>query len=211
VPTKERAGALLVDLDGVLRRWDPTVVDAIERRHGLAPGALLHTAMAWPLVQPAITGQVDHAGWMAAVADALTARAGDGAARAAVDEWSAYRGEVDPEVLGFVREVRAAGLPVGIATNATDWLDADLAALRLTGEVDAVVNSSVLGVPKPAREFFAAACAALGVPANRVLFVDDSDRCVRGARVAGLPAYRWNGPADLRYLRAALDLPKPGG
>jgi putative hydrolase of the HAD superfamily len=39
-----------------------------------------------------------------------------------------------------------------------------------------------------------------------VLFVDDSDRCVRGARVAGLSAYRWNGPDDLPYLRSALGL-----
>jgi putative hydrolase of the HAD superfamily len=29
---------------------------------------------------------------------------------------------------------------------------------------------------------------------------------VRGARAAGLAAIRWGGPADLRYLRAALDL-----
>ena len=45
----------------------------------------------------------------------------------------------------------------------------------------------------------------LGHPA-RVLFVDDTDRHVRGARVTGLAAYRWNGAADLPYLRAALVL-----
>jgi putative hydrolase of the HAD superfamily len=204
---REPPSALLIDLDGVLRTWDPEVNAAAEERYGLPPGALLKTAMDWPLLRPAITGEIDHAEWMERVAVALGAQTGDpAAARAAVKEWQAYRGMVDADVLGFIRDVRAAGLPVGLTTNATDRLDADLAALGLAGEVDAVINSSELGVPKPAREYFAAACAVIGAPASSVLFVDDSDRCVRGARVAGLSAYRWNGPDDLRYLRSAFAL-----
>ena len=107
-------------------------------------------------------------------------------------------------MLAFVREVRAAGIRVGLGTNATDLLDADLAALGLTEELDVIVNSSVVGVHKPGKEYFQAACEALATPPGRVLFVDDEDRAVAGARVAGLSAHRWSGPADLRYLRAAL-------
>ena len=69
-----------------------------------------------------------------------------------------------------------------------------------------VVNSSVIGVHKPAQEYFQAACVALDTPPARVLFVDDEDWAVRGARAAGLSAHRWGGHADLRYLRAALRL-----
>jgi putative hydrolase of the HAD superfamily len=36
--------------------------------------------------------------------------------------------------------------------------------------------------------------------------VDDDDRVVRGARAAGLSAYRWTGPQHLTYLRKALEL-----
>ncbi|MEU7399651.1 HAD-IA family hydrolase, partial [Streptomyces albogriseolus] len=125
-------------------------------------------------------------------------------ARAAVEQWQRYRGEVDTEVLDFVREVRAAGITVGLATNATDLLDADLTTLGLVGELDVVVNSSALGVHKPAPEYFQAACQALATPPARVLFVDDEDWAVRGARSAGLSAHRWGGHGDLRYLRAAL-------
>ena len=196
---RERPTALLVDLDGVLRRWDPEVPARIEAAHGLPAGALEKTAMDWGRLLPAITGHVSHAPWMAGVAEAP-------GAPEAVAEWPRYRGEVDPDVLGFVREVRAGGVPVAIATNATDQLDADLAKLGLTGEADAVVNSSSVGAHKPTREFFAAACQALGRTPKQLLLVDDSDRFVRGARVAGLSAYRWNGPADLPYLRAALGL-----
>jgi putative hydrolase of the HAD superfamily len=196
---RPRATALLVDLDGVLRRWDHAVQAEAEVRHGLAPGTILRTAMEWPRMRPAITGRITHDEWMAGVATAL-------AAPDAVREWQEYHGEVDAGVLGLVKEARAAGLPVGIATNATDRLDADLAALGLAGAVDAVLNSAVLGVPKPSPEYFARACRALRTPPERVLFVDDSDRFVRGARAAGLSAYRWSGPADLPYLRAALGL-----
>ncbi|MBQ1042411.1 MULTISPECIES: HAD family hydrolase [unclassified Micromonospora] len=201
---RERATALLVDFDGVLRRWDPAVAAGVEREYGLTEGVLGEIAMSWGLLQPVLTGQVSHAQWMVSVADALTPAVGADRARAAVQEWQTYRGEVDPEVLAFIREVRAGGIRVGLGTNATDLLDADLAALGLTDELDVIVNSSVVGVHKPAKEYFQVACEALGTPPARVLFVDDEDRAVAGARVAGLAAHRWSGPADLRYLRAAL-------
>ncbi|MEV0212325.1 HAD-IA family hydrolase [Micromonospora sp. NPDC050695] len=202
---RERATALLLDLDGVLRRFDPAVAAGVEREYGLADGVLTEIAMQWGRLQPVLTGQVSHADWVSSVADALAEPAGGpDRARAAVEQWQRYRGEVDTEVLDFVREVRAAGIRVGLATNATDLLDADLAALGLADEVDVVVNSSTLGVHKPAPEYFQAACQALTTPPARVLFVDDEDWAVRGARSAGLSAHRWGGHADLRYLRAAL-------
>ncbi|TCB96147.1 HAD family hydrolase [Micromonospora zingiberis] len=202
---RERATALLVDFDGVLRRFDPAVAARVEQEYGLSSGVLGEIAESWGMLQPVLTGQVNHAEWVSSVADALTPSVGDpGRARAAVEQWQRYRGEVDPQVLAFIREVRAAGIRVGLGTNATDLLDADLAALDLTGELDVVVNSSVIGIHKPAPEYFQAACAALETPPGRVLFVDDEDRAISGARAAGMSAYRWNGPADLRYLRAAL-------
>ncbi|MGC4853283.1 HAD family hydrolase [Micromonospora sp. DT4] len=203
---RERAKALLLDFDGVLRRWDPAVAADVEREYGLSEGVLTEIAMQWGRLRPVLTGQVSHADWVSSVADALAEPAGGpDRARAAVEQWQRYRGEVDNEVLDFVREVRAAGISVGLGTNATDLLDADLAALGLVGEFDVVVNSSTLGVHKPAPEYFQAACQALATPPARVLFVDDEDWAVRGARAAGLSAHRWGGHADLRYLRAALD------
>jgi putative hydrolase of the HAD superfamily len=110
-------------------------------------------------------------------------------------------------VLAFVRDVRAAGLPVGLATNATDRLPGDLGSLGLADEFDAVLSSWELKIHKPAPEFFAEACKALGLEPEWVLFVDDDDRAVRGARAARLPAYRWTGPEGIPYLRRALGLP----
>jgi putative hydrolase of the HAD superfamily len=197
--------ALLIDLDGVVRSWDPAVNATVEAEYGLPAGALTDTALAWRTLTPAICGVVSHDHWMAEVAAQLAESAGGiEHARAAVARWQAYRGEVVPEALALVRAARTAGRPVALATNATDRLGSDLALLGLTDEFDAIVNSSEVGIHKPAREYFAAACAALGAEPSTTLLVDDSDRCVRGARAAGLSAYRWTGPEGIPYVKAAL-------
>lgn len=199
---RQPARAMLIDLDGVLRRWDPAVPAAVEQSYGLEPGTLMRTAMSWDLLRPAVAGEVTDAEWMRLVASRLPL--GSDQAEAAVAQWQQHRGYVDDEVLAFIREVRAAGRPVGLATNATDRLREDLELLGLAGEFDAVVSSWELKIHKPAPEFFERACAALDLEAPWVLFVDDDDRAVRGARVAKLPAFRWSGPQDLPYLRKAL-------
>ncbi|MFI1989383.1 HAD family hydrolase [Actinoplanes sp. NPDC020271] len=202
---RDRARALLIDLDGVLRRWDPAPMIAVEVKYGLKPASLLETSMSWDVYQPAMAGEISDAEWMGLVADRLPLEKAE--ATAAVAEWQAYRGEPDPEALEFVRGVRAAGRKVGLATNATDRLRGDLDALGLTGEVDFVLSSWEMKVHKPAPEFFERACVAIGELPKHVLFVDDDDRAVRGARVAGLSGYRWTGPQHVPYLRKVLDLP----
>ncbi|HEU0241001.1 MAG TPA: HAD-IA family hydrolase [Micromonosporaceae bacterium] len=195
--TRRRPTALLIDMDGVLRVFDREWDAGVERRHGLAAGSLMTTAFAPERVTPAVLGRMSHHDWMAGVGTAL-------GAPAAVAEWQTYHGEIDPDVRSLVLDVRAAGIPVGLATNGTDRLDADLADLGIADLFDTVVNASSIGVAKPHPEFFAAACRALGVLPAECLFVDDSARFVAGARAAGLLAYRYTGVGDLRYVRAAL-------
>ena len=201
---RQPARALLIDLDGVLRRWDPKAGQDVEAKYGLDPGTLLKTAMTWDIYRPAVAGEIDDADWMRLIAMRLPLPEVDAAA--AVAEWQRHRGRADQEVLGFVREVRAAGLPVGLATNATDLLRGDLEALGLTDEFDVVLSSWELKIHKPAPEFFTAACAALGQDPQWVLFVDDDDRAVLGARAAKLLAYRWTERREFSYLRSAFGL-----
>ncbi len=197
--------ALLLDLDGVLRRFDPAHAARVETAYELPTGLLGRTLFDPDRLRPAVLGQVSHAGWMQDGVAAIARQIGDPErARGAVEEWNGYRGEVDGEVLAVIRELRAEGIPVALTTNATDLLDSDLRALGLVGEVDVVVNSAELGHAKPSGEFFRTACDLLGVPAKMCLCCDDSERHVRGARAAGLAAIRYTGPADLRYVRATL-------
>lgn len=205
---RPRPDVLLIDFDGVVRRYDPAVSAAVEERFGLPAGTVLQTALHWPRLLPALTGQVSRAEWLDGVATTLADRVGgDPAARSLMAEWDAYRGEIVPEVVEFVREVRAAGIRVGLASNATDDFRVDLAAFGIDDLFDVILSSAELGVHKPARDFFAAACAAVDAPPERCLFIDDDDRNIRGARAAGLSAYRYSHGDDLSYVRAALALP----
>jgi len=126
-------------------------------------------------------------------------RAGAPATERAPDEWA-----LDSDLLDLVRAARAAAVPVALTAGGAESLPGP----GLAEEFDAVVESSTAGRHKPSAEFFADACAALVTPPSACLFVDTDDRHIRGARAAGLPAHRWTGPADLPYLRAALDLPR---
>jgi putative hydrolase of the HAD superfamily len=204
---RARPSALLIDFDGVLRRFDPAVTAVAETRYGLSPGDVLSVALEWPRVEPVITGRVSHADWLLSIAEALADRVGGpDQARNLMVEYDAYHGGIVPEVLAFVRSVRQAGVRVVLATNATDALDLDLDAFGVTGDFDAVANSSVIGSYKPQKEFFLAACSMVDASPSQCLLIDDTDRNVRGARAAGLSALRFSGPEDLSYARAALSL-----
>jgi putative hydrolase of the HAD superfamily len=201
---RDLARALLIDFDGVLRLWDPAVAAAVEESNRLEPGVLLRTAMSWDIYRPAVSGEITDEQWMGLIASRLPLPLS--AAEAAVAQWQSHRGYVDTEVLAFVREVRAAGVPVGLATNATDRLRGDLTALGLDDEFDVIASSWEMKVHKPSPEFFQRACVALRVVPRLVMFVDDDDRSIGGARVAGLSALRWSARRDFGYLRPALGL-----
>lgn len=196
----QRPTALLIDFDGVLRHHDPAVTAAIETRHGLEPGAILAAGLEWDRQRPAIVGEITREEWLDSIAEALHI---DGSV---VLEWDAYKGEIVPEVLQFVRDVRKAGIKVGLATNAMDDLPDVLALHRLTTRFDVVASSSEIGVHKPAPGYFRAACALVEAHPRQCLFIDDDDRNIRAARAAGLSAYRYTPGDDLGYARKALGL-----
>jgi putative hydrolase of the HAD superfamily len=204
---RQRADAMLVDFEGVVFRYDPAPGAAVEERYGLEPGTVRDIGGQWGRLRQALAGEASRAEWLDGIAHAVADRVGGlEPARTLVAEAQSHRGEVVPEVLAFVDEVRAAGRRVGLAANAMGDFDQVIAEYGLADHFDVIVNSSVVGVHKPAKEFFVKACLAMEKPPNRCLFVDDDDRDVRAARVAGLSAYRYTGPQDFPYLRAALGL-----
>lgn len=196
----ERPTALLIDFDGVLRRHDPAIAAVIETRHGLEPGAILAAGLEWDRQRPAIVGEITREDWLESIAEALHVE------ESVILEWDADKGAIVPEVLQFVRDVRKAGMKVGLATNAMDDLGDVLALHGLTKQFDAVANSSEIGVHKPAPGYFRAACALIGAHPKQCLFIDDTDRNIRAARAAGLSAYRYTPGDDLSYARKALGL-----
>ncbi|MGW4808865.1 HAD family hydrolase [Kitasatospora sp. NPDC004272] len=197
---ERRIGAVLCDLDGVLRRW-ADLAD-VDRAHGLAPGTLAGAAFRPERLLPAVTGQVGDGEWRALVAADLAGVCGSvERARAVVADWGRQPSRVDPEVLALLGAVRR-NVPVVLVSNGTDRLESDLAALGLDGAVDAVVNSARVGAAKPDPRIYLAAAERAGVPPRRCLFVDDTAGHLTAAAALGMCGHHHR---DADGLRAVLD------
>ncbi|MCP2260449.1 haloacid dehalogenase superfamily, subfamily IA, variant 3 with third motif having DD or ED [Streptoalloteichus tenebrarius] len=189
---------LLLDLDGVLRRFDPD--DAVEDAHGLPRGSLASAAFHPEVARPALVGEVDDLGWQEAIARRLVdGGAAPEVARSAVRAWR-RTGSVVPEAVELVRMARRR-CRVALLTNATTALGADLRALGLDREVDAVVSSHRLGVVKPEPEAFRRALRVLQHSPTRTLFCDDAAENTDAAAGVGLMTAH---VPDTAALRAAL-------
>jgi len=93
-----------------------------------------------------------------------------------------------PGALELLAAVRAAGLPVGLASNSPrDFVERALAVAGLgNGRFDVVVSADDVAAPKPAPDLYLAACSALGAAPERAAALEDSQTGVESARAAGL-------------------------
>jgi HAD superfamily hydrolase (TIGR01509 family) len=93
-----------------------------------------------------------------------------------------------PGALELLDAIRAAGLPVGVASNsARAFVERVLSgAGLLDGHFDVVVTAEDVEHPKPAPDLYLAACAALGAEPGRSAALEDSATGVEAARAAGM-------------------------
>jgi putative hydrolase of the HAD superfamily len=197
-------GAVLCDVDGVIRHWDRAATARLEQEYDLPVGTMAAVAFAQERLAPAITGQVSDGTWRAEIVRDLTALCRS-ASRAAeiVGEWSSMAGRADAEVLELLRQAREH-VPVALVSNATTRLEEDLRRLGVTRVIDVVVSSARVGVTKPQPGIYVAAAARVGVPVNRCLFVDDTPGHVRAATALGMNGLVYRGPDGLRRALAPL-------
>ncbi len=95
--------------------------------------------------------------------------------------------EPRPGAVELVGAIRAAGLPLAVASNSPRRHL--LAGLRRTGLQDSF--NVVLGVdevtePKPAPDLYLTACARLGIAPDQAVALEDSPPGVAAARAAGV-------------------------
>ncbi|WP_405938272.1 HAD-IA family hydrolase [Streptomyces sp. NBC_00726] len=195
--------ALLCDLDNVIRFFDLDEVTRQEEAAGIAPGTTMEIAFAPERDLPLLLGRISRDEWAASIAEALAARVPGPQAVALAAAFTHTPSRVDQQVVELLGRVRRS-VPVVLVTNATVWLDDDLARLGLTGLADDVVNSSRVRIAKPDAGIYEIAAARAGVPAHRCAFVDDSRANVEAARRAGMTAVLYRDISDLRRLVAPL-------
>lgn len=95
---------------------------------------------------------------------------------------------VRPEAVALMRACREAGVRVGFLSNEMYEFHTREWALQQPWFqlADFAVDSSDVGVRKPAPEPYAAAIEAMGLPPERTVFVDDNPSYVAGGEKAGL-------------------------
>lgn len=192
--------AVLTDLDGVVRRWDPDIVKQAEIAAGLPPDALLNTAFEPDLLLRATTGQIDDECWRSEVAERLRLRYPNADAREAVRLWSRSPGEIDIDVLDLLLRCRDSA-SLALITNATTRLDSDLKRLGIGQAFDHVVNSSAVGHVKPHPAIFNAALDVLGIEADEAFFIDDRADNVNAAVELGMDGHHYT---TIERLKRAL-------
>lgn len=192
--------AVLIDLDGVVRHWEPWVPD---EDLGVTTEDLRSVAFG-PACDLAVTGLITDEEWREQVAADLESRFGP-SGRRAVESWNAPIGSVKQDTLDLVRELRTV-VPVALISNATSRLESDLTALALLDEFDLIVNSSRVGVAKPGEGIFQFAAEQLAVALDECLFIDDTVGHVEGAAKLGLRTIHFTDAAELRRGLASYGL-----
>jgi putative hydrolase of the HAD superfamily len=193
--------AVLIDLDGVVRRWAPWEPDPSS---GITSDDVHAVAFDPDVLRSVVTGGITDDAWRDEVALRLE-RVHGPAGRRAVDDWSAPIGDVDDDVLAIVRALRTV-VPVALVSNATSRLESDLEQLGLLDEFDLIVNSSRVGIAKPDEGIFRFVAGALDVALDECLFVDDTRGHIEGAQALGLRTIHFTGAEDLHSALVAFGL-----
>jgi epoxide hydrolase-like predicted phosphatase len=107
----------------------------------------------------------------------------------------------DPGMFALVEDLRDLGLRVGLLSNS--WGNT-YPRERIDALFDPVVISGEVGLRKPLAPIYELALERIGLPAGRVLFVDDAEPNVLGARAVGMRALLHTDPATTRSAIAGL-------
>lgn len=189
--------AVLFDLDGVVRHFDPENVARIERQHGLAAGAIESVAFTPRLLEQVTTGRISRRDWVRLIGIEI-------GNVVAAEDWGRQPFRADQQVLGLVDELRARGIRTAILTNGTDTIPAEIASLKLSDRFEAVFNSAQIGWTKPDVRAFQHVLDRMQLTPAEVFFTDDSVSKLAGAATLGMPTHYFTGVDTLRTaLRAA--------
>jgi HAD superfamily hydrolase (TIGR01509 family) len=170
-------------------------------------GLLLDTEEAWTRAESALFERHDHTFTQAHKRDLIGSSRAQSAAKLELMLGLPRRGEAlmdelhelvmeevaagvppRPGALELLHAVRAAHVPVGLASNSSrEFVDRVLSVSQLAdGHFDVVVAADDVEAPKPAPDLYLAACAALGADPRRAAALEDSPPGVAAARAAGM-------------------------
>lgn len=110
-----------------------------------------------------------------------------------------------PKVPGMqevISRVKKTGVRVFLLSNISKHFSRHSADFDLLSEFEFCVFSADIGMVKPSREIFEYVLNKAGINASETLFIDDSEKNLRGAELLGIHTYLFDGNAEAlsKYL-----------
>ena len=203
-----RYKAVVFDVGGVVTGSPLHAIQAYEHDLGLERNAINRAivaageAGAWSRLE---RGELELEAFFAAFEADMRAHGLDVNGRR-MFEYMAEASVPRPSMLTAIRSLRARGLRVAALTN--NWRsEAEGEARPLAKWFEVVVESSVVGLRKPAPRIYRLVCRELGVEPAEAVFLDDIGRNLKAARALGMATIKVEEPvAALRDLGKLLGL-----
>ncbi|GAA3242791.1 HAD family hydrolase [Dactylosporangium siamense] len=190
---------LLVDYGGVLTSDVFASFDAFCAREGLPPGTVRDLFRDDPTARSLLGGLEDgtlpDAGFEAGFADLL------GVPPEGLIERLLGATTADVAMLDFVRAARGRGIRTGLISNS--WGSQRYDRILLDELFDGVVISGEVGVRKPDPAIYVLGAAAIGLPPQECVYVDDLPGNLKPARALGMTTVRHRAPRETLEILAA--------
>ena len=107
-----------------------------------------------------------------------------------------------PGMQELITRVKKSGARVFLLSNISKHFSRHSADFDLLSEFEFCVFSADIGMVKPSREIFEYILNKAGIDAKETLFIDDSEKNLRGAELLGIHTYLFDGNAETlsRYI-----------
>jgi FMN phosphatase YigB (HAD superfamily) len=199
------ADALLFDLGRVVLDIDFSKAIAIWAAHaGCAPAELLSRFVRDEAYRQHEMGLISDADYFATLRASLDVTLSDDRF---LEGWNAiFTGEMPDIAALLVRARNHLPLYAFSNTNAAHVAHFSKTYADVLGHFRELYLSSTIGLRKPDKAAYEHVVNAIGVPAARILFFDDSAENVEGARACGLQAVHVKSSEDVADALAALGI-----
>ncbi|HTO67306.1 MAG TPA: HAD-IA family hydrolase [Bradyrhizobium sp.] len=203
--SKGSADVLLFDLGRVVLDIDFSRAIVIwASRAGCAPTDILSRFVRDEAYRRHETGQISDADYFATLRASLGIAISDDHF---LEGWNAiFTGEMPGIADHLARAANHLPLYAFSNTNGAHVAHFTVAYAPLLGHFRQLYLSSTIGVRKPDKAAYDHVVGAIGVPASRILFFDDSAENVEGARACGLQAVHVSSSEDVATALAALGI-----
>ncbi|HEY7340999.1 MAG TPA: HAD family phosphatase [Ktedonobacterales bacterium] len=100
--------------------------------------------------------------------------------------WQEYVGTLNVELADYFRGLRPPYLTGIISNSFVGAREREEALYRFSELADPIIYSHEVGIAKPDPRIYALTCERMGIQPTEMIFLDDAERCVEGARALGI-------------------------